>query len=99
MLAEIAGEYFANTFNTNPRVPLAMYRAVAGMPPSLRGVPHLTRRISMQPIDYLSFFGVTSLNSPVAKSKTNPRIATFEGIHGCDLSFSTCFCVARSTSE
>jgi len=46
-----------------------------------------------------SSFGVTSLNSPVAKSKTNPRIVTSEGIQGCDLSFSTCFCVAWLTSE
>jgi short chain dehydrogenase len=42
---------------------------------------------------------VTSLSSPVDKSKTNPRITTLEGIHGCDLSFSTCLCVARFTSE
>jgi hypothetical protein len=44
-------------------------------------------------------FGVTSFNSPVDKSRTNPRITTFEGIHGCDLSFSTCFCVCQFTSE
>jgi hypothetical protein len=30
-------------------------------------------------MDYLSSFGVTFLSSPVAKSKTNPRIATFTG--------------------
>jgi hypothetical protein len=36
-------------------------------------------RIYMQPLDYLSSFGVTFLSSPVAKSKTNPRIATFTG--------------------
>jgi hypothetical protein len=47
----------------------------------------------------MSSLGVTSLSSPVDKSKTNPRITIFEGIHGCDLSFSTCFCVARFTSE
>jgi len=47
----------------------------------------------------LSFFGVTSLSSPVDKSKTNPRITTLEGIQGCDLSFSTCFCVCQFTSE
>ncbi len=52
-----------------------------------------------RPIDYPLPFGVTSLSSPVAKSKTNPRIATSEGIHGCDLSFRTCFCVVRFTSE
>jgi len=50
----------------------------------------------------LSSFSVTSASLPVDKSKTNPRIATLEGIHGCDLSFSTCFCVAdlrRNSSE
>ena len=66
---------------------------------SLPCASHGTWRISILPIDYLSSFGVTSLSSPVAKSKTNPRIATSDGIHGCDLSFSTCFCVARFTSE
>ena len=53
--------------------------------------PLKTRRISGAQIwcegGYLSFFGVTSLSSPVVKSQTNPRITTFEGIHGCDLSF------------
>ena len=51
------------------------------------------------PNDYLPSFGVTSLNSPVDKSKTNPRMTTSEGIHGCVPSFKTCFCVARFTSE
>jgi hypothetical protein len=37
---------------------------------------------------------VTSLSSPVKKSKINPRMTTFEGIHGCELSFNTCLCVA-----
>jgi hypothetical protein len=42
--------------------------------------------------------GVTSRSAPEAKSKTNPRITTSEGIHGWDLSLSTCFCVASVTS-
>jgi hypothetical protein len=73
--------------------------ASAKMQSSLRCASHGTWQISIRPNDYLSSFGVTSLSSPVDKSKTNPRIITFDGIHGCDLSFSTCFCVARFTSE
>jgi len=53
----------------------------------------------MQPIDYFLPFGVTSFSAPVDKSRTKPRITTSDGIHGCDLSFSTCFCVCQSTSE
>jgi hypothetical protein len=53
------------------------------------------RWASFYPANRLSSsFGVTSLSSPVDKSKTNPRMTILEGIHGCDLSFSTCFCVA-----
>jgi D-arabinose 1-dehydrogenase-like Zn-dependent alcohol dehydrogenase len=47
----------------------------------------------------LASFGVTSFSSPVDKSRTNARITTSVGIHGCDLSFSACFCVCRFTSE
>ena len=49
--------------------------------------------------NYLSSLGVTSFIPPVSRSKTNARMITSDGIQGCDLSFSTCFCVVKSTSE
>jgi len=49
--------------------------------------------------NYLSSLGVTSFIPPVSRLKTNARMITSDGIQGCDLNFSTCFCVVKSTSE
>jgi hypothetical protein len=82
--------FFAEHLLTRPRLRrgrmTSWLRTFTHCRPDIRSLAYLD--------GYLRSVGVTSFNLPVDKSITNPRITTSEGIHGCDLSFSTCLCVA-----